>query len=467
MAASSAPLVWDFYRDVGADVDVKVGGVVHFYDEQAQSLFLNGGLKTRTSTVSDGQWKTAVMSEPSTFINTNPYTSLGLDHPCNGILYGVAAEAGKLVFLRYVYSMDISDLMDSWNWTSQNDNAIAQFSCSIQNLGPDIFSYDATLFQPGARITVAVRMGPSATYPIGVAWIDECNYDISADTVDLSGRNTVGRYLKDQTFDDLLEFTGLSSEIMANVLAYAGVTKCIIQPGEGTKPFIFEPSDTILDGIQTMLSFYTDSEHEWNLVELPDGTIVVGYANWRANYLPNSYYTFNEGSEVFKRKTTKLSDSSYTSLRVTGKDANKEDLIPVMVPITNFKYWALGTHRTQHITAPEGLTQEGMQAWAEALAEKYQYIGIGEDFAGPFRPQLLVGDIAEVIDDEIGVSLGLITEVRQIFTRQEGFKTEFSVDSGGVMTDGDNYTVYSRAAEVSGFNRRQRIIDLVRFVAKH
>lgn len=52
-------LVWDFYREVGANTDVKVGGIVHFYDETAPSLFINGGLKTRLCTPTAGHWRDA------------------------------------------------------------------------------------------------------------------------------------------------------------------------------------------------------------------------------------------------------------------------------------------------------------------------------------------------------------------------------------------------------------------------
>ena len=114
------------------------------------------------------------------------------------------------------------------------------------------------------------------------------------------------------------------------------------------------------------------------------------------------------------------SDSSYVRIRATGKykDENDDDvaLTPVTVDVNNFPYWSLGSHRTKHLTAPDGLTQAGLQEWAEAQAEKYQYIGIGEDFTGPFRPQLIVGDVAEVIEDNVGTALGLITEVRQVFS---------------------------------------------------
>ena len=466
MAATEAPLVWDFYREVGSDIDAQLGGVVHYYDEASQTLFLNGGLKTRTADVEDGHWADSELSSPSIFINEDPYTVLGLDHPSNGVLYGAATDGSTLTFLRYIYAMDISMLMESWSWMSQTDNAIAQFSGSVQNLGPDIFSFDATLFQPGARITVSIMMGNSHPYPIGVVWLDECDYDISSDTVDISGRNTVGYFLKDQTFDDTYSFTGISSDIMTAILTYAGIKKINVQTGTGEMPFTFDPSDALLDGIKEMLSAYTTTSSEWKILELPDGTVCVGYEYWLANLLPNSYYSFDEGKDVFKRKTSKLSDSSYVAIRATGKDSDDNDLTPVTVAVTNFQYWALGSHRTKHLTAPNGFTQAELQTWAEAQAEKYQYIGIGEDFTGPFRPQLIVGDVAEVVEGEEGTSLGLITEVRQVFSRKDGFKTEFSVDSGGVATDGENYVVYSRAAEVSGFNRRQRVIDLVRFIAK-
>lgn len=470
MATTSAPLVWSFYRQVGADSSAHVVGNVHYYDEWSQTIFLNGGVKTRTAEVPDGHWKDSTLSDPSSFINHASYHAMGIDHPVNGVLYGAAVDGEHLVFQRYIYGMELSSLMESWSWMSQNDNAISQFSGSVQNVGPDVFSFDATLFQPGAKVTLGITMGDSEVYPIGVGWLDECDYDISADTVEISGRNTVGYFLKDQTFDDNLTFENGASTTVESIFTYAGVKKFSVQPSAHVAKFTFKPEDTLLDGLATICAYYTGDVHEWKLLEAPDGTLCLGYQNWLSTYLPNTRYSFNEGSDVFKRKTTKLSDSSYVKIRATGKykNSNNEEveLTPVTVPVNNFQYWALGAHRTKHLTAPDGFTQAELQTWAESQAAKYQYIGIGEDFTGPFRPQLIVGDIAEVVEGTEGTSLGVITEVRQVFSRKDGFKTEFSVDSGGVSTDGTNYVVYSRAAEVSGFNRRQRVIDLVRYIAK-
>lgn len=460
MATTPQPLIWDHLREV--ETAKGLGGVVHYRDTEAQSLYLNDGLATETTVLNSGRWDEAIYSDEIR-VCEEPWNILRLDHPANGTLYGVASGPDGVEFLRYTYAMDISHLLDSWGWMSQIDNAINQFDCEMYNIGADVFSYDTTMFQPGARITVAIRMGSSNPYQIGVAWLDEVNYDISSETVSMSGRNTIGYYLKDQTFDDRQEFSGTVTDVVNEILDYAGVTRFNVQSIDASKSFKFEPNNNFMDGLQDIMKFYATIDTGMELAELPDGTICLGYYDWIATMLPKNYYVFNVGKEVFTRETIKNVDGSYTALRVTGKDPYGDDLTPVTVPVINFQYWALGKHRTNHISAPDGLTQEQLQTWAETQAKAYQYVGIGESFSGPFRPQLLVGDVASVINGTIGTNLGIITEVKHSFSRDKGFITDFSVDSGGVVTDGGNYMIYSRAAELNGFNRRQRIMDLVRY----
>ena len=56
------------------------------------------------------------------------HSLLALDHPSNGVLYGAAVRDGRLWFYRYVYAMDIGDLVRSGSWKASNDSAIAQMS---------------------------------------------------------------------------------------------------------------------------------------------------------------------------------------------------------------------------------------------------------------------------------------------------------------------------------------------------
>lgn len=77
MAATSAPLVWDFYRKVeGAQ---GLGGVVHYHDETAQSIYLNGGLSTRLESVPEGHWRESSLSFEYK-ISSDAWTDIGLDH---------------------------------------------------------------------------------------------------------------------------------------------------------------------------------------------------------------------------------------------------------------------------------------------------------------------------------------------------------------------------------------------------
>lgn len=476
MATTPHPLVWDFYRTV--DGASNLGGVIHYYDEMSQSIYLSSGLKTDVAGVPEGHWETADWIEDIQITQDEGISMLRFDHPSNGILYGVASDGNELTFLRYIYGMDISQIVDSWSWLTQTDNAIAQFDSTVQNIDPEIFGAESSLFQPGARIRVHIFMGDSNAYPIGTVWLDESGYGRLENTVKVSGRNTIGYYLKDQTFDDKTIFEGTTSEVLTSILEYAGLTNFIIQPLETEKKFEFKPSDTLLKGIETILEFYTTVEDKMEIVELTDGTIVIGFDYWVSQYLPRNYYSFDEGREVFKRNTTRASDGAYSKLRVTGKDSDGKELEAVTVEVENFRYWSLGKHRTKHLSAPDGLTQDGLQTWAEAQASIFQYIGVAEDFVGPFRPQLVVGDIAEVVHGETGTSLGVVTQVKQVFDKQSGFVTEFSVDSGGVATEaatayrfgettlGDDTIIYSRSARVHGYNRKQNLVDLVRYTSE-
>lgn len=464
MATTTNPLVWDFYRSV--DGVENLGGVVHYFDEMSQSLYLSAGLKTDVALVPEGHWDSAEITSDIQINEETDVSELRFDHPSNGILYGVSYNGNELTFLRYIYGMDISHIVDSWSWLTQTDNAIAQFDSAVRNIDADVFGMEASLFQPGAKITVHIFMGDSNAYPIGTVWLDESGYSQLEDTVKVSGRNTIGYYLKDQTFDDTTVFEGAVTEVLTGILDYAGLTNYVVQPLETTKKFEFKPSDTLLSGIEEVLDFYTTIDDKMEIVELTDGTICIGFDYWVSTYLPRNYYSFDDGREVFKRNTTRSSDGSYAKLRVTGRDADGNELTPVTVDVENFRYWSLGSHRTKHLTAPDGLTQSGLQSWADAQAKIFQHIGIAEDFVGPFRPQLVVGDIAEVVRGDVGTSLGVITQVKQVFDRQNGFVTEFSVDSGGVATDADGYVIYSRSAKVNGYNRKQSIIDLVRYTAE-
>ena len=448
------PLVWNFYRTVGAADNT--GAAVHYYDESAQSIYLDNGIATQTTDVEDGHWNDAVWDDEIS-INDTAYTLLTADHPANGTLYMAATDGANLYYLRYIYAMDISDLCQNGTWKSQNDNAITQLSVNVKNTSATMFASEATLFNPGAKLALHLRLGDSEPYPVATAFLDEVDYEQTADTVPISGRNVTGFKLASQTFDLNNSFTGYSHKIAAAILDLAGVEDYVIQPGTGTQPFNFSYDTKVLEGLQEMFAYYG-----WRMLELPDGKIVIGYDYYLVDYLANSYYEFNGESEVFKRKTKKAADAAFSHVLVTSEDGYD----PVFLPVGHFPFWSLGNHKTAHVKAPAGLNETQLADYAATAAEELQYVGMSEAFTSPIRPQLLVGDVASVYytGESESTSLGVITDITHHFGAT-GFFTDFTVDSGGVVTDGDNYTVISRSAVLKGYNRKQRLADLIRVVA--
>lgn len=461
MASTTAPLVWDFYRAV-PDAE-GLGSVVEYYDETSQSLYLASGLKTQLAIIESGHWSESAPGDEIT-ISSDAFTASAWDHPMSGQLYGTAIIGGELVFLRYLYARELTQLLKDGTWRSKNDSQITQVGLTLKNPGEDVVLAEGTMFEPGARITVAFCMGNSRPYSVGVAFLDELDFDVQSATFSLSGRNTIGYRLQQQTFDDETEFTGNGHEVVEWIFQRAGIINYSIGPSTASNDWIFEPGMTFYDGLQKIFEIFVG----WDMVETPAGKVVVGYPYWRQQHLANSVYQFRAGTELIKRKTKKNADAAYSNVRVTGKDANGAELDPVYLPVETWTHWALGANKTKHVKAADGMTQQELEDYAAQLAADLARIGVGESFTGPARPWLLVGDVASIITagDE-STDLGLITSITHRFG-DSGYFTDFTVDSGGVATaETRDGTVYAtRTASVNGYNRRQDLADLISRIAK-
>lgn len=453
-------LQWDFYREItSAD---SLGACIHYYDEMAQSFFLNGGsIETRISKVHDGHWEEAQLRNIQNS-GSFDYSLLAIDHPHNGSLYGIAADDMGICIIRYVYAMDISDIYESGQWQEQIDNQVKMLSIDVKNIKPDMFVDKNTIFNPGAKLTLGFSSGDSDSFSIGVAFLDDVEYDAYASTIPLSARNIVGYYLSGQTYDERNLYTGGRSTVYSSILDYAGVREYYVQSNDTPTNLQFNPDTPILDGLNESLTAIG-----WRLIDLPTGEIVVGDESFIGHYNANGRYTFDGGKQVFKRRTSKSSDAAYTRVCV-----KKADGLSVYRPIPYWDYWSLGKRKTKYYDAPEGYSISDMEQMAESLVSELQYVGIGENFTSPIRPQLQVGDIAEIYfeGNTEATSLGIITQVTHQFG-QNGFFTDFSLDSGGTATDATGYVIadpiVSKASNaLSGYNRKQRITDFIGITAQ-
>jgi len=456
-------LVWDYFRKVGTGQ--ALGGCVHYFDTTAQSLYLHGGeIKTKTNEVENGHWKDSVLSSEIGAGNFG-YSVIGFDHPHNGTLYGVASDGTNVYFIRYVYLLDLSDMYETGDWQEQVDNQIKSLNLSVKNLSADIFALDNTLFNPGGKVTLQFMAGDSEPYDVGIAYIDDVDFDVYSPSIPVSARNSIGYYLADQSFDDRNSYSGGRSTVLRAILLDAGIdnAKTFIKPDDTVISLLFENQTKILEGINNTLNAIG-----WRMIELTDGRIIVGDEEYIAGYNFNGRYTYHGGKEVFKRRTSKNADAAYTRVCVT----DSENTITVYRNVPYWKYWYMGQRKTKYFTAPEGYTQVQIEAMADSLANELQYVGIGENFIGPIRPQIQVGDVAEIYyeGDTESTSLGIMTQITHHFGGS-GFDTDFSLDSGGSATDASSYlitdpVITKTSNALSGYNRKQRITDFIGITAE-
>lgn len=183
---------------------------------------------------------------------------------------------------------------------------------------------------------------------------------------------------------------------------------------------------SLLEGIQEILKALDN----WQVKELVDGTVVIGASGF-TGFTSNSIYTFYRDKDIFTRNIVRDDQESYRRVCVH----NQEFTIKVYKDVQTYTGWNLQANKTLYINVPEGTTLSDAENYATQIADRLQYVGKIESFTGPFRPQLILGDEAIIVDSGGMTSLGLITEITHRFGK-DGFYTDFTVDSGGKLGKG-------------------------------
>lgn len=457
------PFLWQSLQLLG-EAD-GLGGMAHYYTDEAQALYLHDGIATRMMDVEDGHWQDAVTGDEE-IITDDGYTQMSWTHPATGSIYGTAIlpddDSTLLYLLRYTYVKDIGAFIQSGNFRAQVDNPITQVNAEVKNYDSDAFIKDQTLFMPGAKITLGMTMGDSNVYKMCESYLDQIDFTYNKNTVSISGRNRTGVLLNDNTINESGKKTDTVSNLCAWVMDTIGVDRYQIEENNSTFTLEYTASDTglkILQTIADMASGYS-SGTDWGIEEMPDGTIIIGFNGFRGSYLPKSVFKFNN-EELFKRSSNKSVDGAYSKLYCAGKTSGGVDLEPVIVNITQWKYWALPANKTYFAPVLENTTQGELANYAMTLARQLKRTGLNESYNCTIRPQLLVGDYATAN----GKDIGIINQITHTFG-EKGFFTDFVADSGGdkqaLLTRSSNdEKVFTSTRRLGGTNRKRSIIDFI------
>lgn len=413
---------------------------VQFAKTEGQLCYVNNGLlygvphSRLYGDFSDPDWQEA--------LNISPPNDVSLSHLELNALSGFGIvgcyrtpQAQKLLIHEYMFEMD--RYLDAGSIKFSMDTPITAFMLNLDNPinenpeyeGNVAISEESGLLSPGSKVVFEFVIGDSEPYPIGTFYVDRSTFQLLGESISVDGRNIIGKALGDQSFDeDNLYPYQVLHQTLKDILYKANINsdEMLVQNTALSAGYLFDHNMSFLDGIMEILKALDN----WQLKEIVDGTVVIGSSTF-AGFTSNSSYVFQRDKDIFSRNIVRDDQEAYRRVCVHNQDFS----IIVYQDVQTYTGWNLQANKTLYINVPEGTSLADAQSYAAQIADSLQYVGKIESFTGPFRPQLLLGDEAVILNSEGSTSLGLITEITHRFGK-EGFYTDFTVDSGGKLGKG-------------------------------
>lgn len=423
---SSLEFEWFLFPDsVGLNLYQKSGGIVERHAAAAPE-----------NAVPDGDtWSEAWIADPA------DYTCFSVGHALRGAWYGAGIQNGDaygnngLYFLRYRYEERLDSLLLSGSCHTENGNPVSAAELSLANTGYERFLSEASLFVPGARLSLGIRAGDSDVCPIGTFYLETMEYDVLSARVSVTGKNTLGFRLAEQTFDSDFVFAGSASAAAEAVLSYFGVTDYLVDETTVNGAFCFPAGTSGLDALKTiedMMSELDDAivRSMWKTLEMPDGTVLCGYEPFTSGYLPTSEFRARAGQELFSLRVRRSAENVYTKVCADGTDTEGERLNTEFHNVLHPEDWDPGEHRVYH-TKTEGVSQTTLAQIAKNNAIMLRDTGDITEMTLNLQPQVLIGDYARITTrDHTSLDVGIITAICHRFG-EDGFFTDITADSGG------------------------------------
>ena len=423
---SSLEFEWFLFSDsAGLDLYRRSGGISERHAAEAPE----------NAVPEDDAWSEAWIADPAA------YTCFSVDHTLRGAWYGAGIQNGDaygnngLYFLRYRYEERLDPLLLSGSYHTENGNPVSTTELTLANTGYERFLSEASLFVPGARLSLGVRAGDSDVCPIGTFYLETMDYDVLSARVSVIGKNTIGFRLAEQTFDSDFAFAGSASAAAEAVLSYFGVTDYLVDETTVNGAFCFPAGSSGLDALKTIEDMMSELDDAivysmWKTLEMPDGTVLCGYEPFTSGYLPTSEFRARAGQELFSLRVRRSAENMYTKVRADGTDTEGERLSAEFHDVLYPEDWDPGEHRVYH-TKTEGVSQTTLAQIAKNNAIMLRDTGDITEMTLNLQPQVLIGDYARITtQDHTSLDVGIVTAICHRFG-EDGFFTDITADSGG------------------------------------
>jgi len=307
------------------------------------------------------------------------------------------------------------DFADTWKLSSITNG----YPALVWQLGNDEYVPN---YPPSSKIKLNFKSGDSDPYSMGIYYVDRTNFGVGNKTTSVTARNSIGKFLKNQSFDERNIYNTMSKqEMLMQIISNSGITNYFVGTETNLLGIEFPPNKDILSGINDILN----TIQNWQIREESDGKVVVA-ENTDLNFTQPGTYTFYRNKDVFSRKITKDDNDTYGRVCVHTSDFS----IKVYRSVSSNLGWLPSAQKTFYQQVPDGTTSIQAALLATEIADRLSNSGEVEEFVGAIRPHLLPGDSAQIIDEDGPNLLGIITTVIHDFG-ENGCYTQFTVDSGG------------------------------------
>src|SRR5690554_1015102 len=197
-------LTFEYTQPIGAGTNP---ACAHFATQTAQVFYLNGGeLYALTTYTPYGQWEDRDFSLPFKAARDQNIKHVSLRNFPRYGLYGTWWSDDRHRFAIYEFEIIMSEYLEDATITSRMDEPITGLSMKVINEGTLFLGEDGGIMSPGARININFRAGNSTPIEMGTFYIDKNKIDTSSIDLQFSARNTIGKVLKDSTFDERNSF---------------------------------------------------------------------------------------------------------------------------------------------------------------------------------------------------------------------------------------------------------------------
>ena len=325
-------------------------------------------------------------------------------------------------FVMYMLPMDISAMLVSGTLNYSAGTAVSSASFTFQNIHEELLKRTRSPVAPNVILELYFSMGSSQEISLGRWHIDRASTDIPGNQITVSARNTIGKLLKEQTFDENCTFSAPTfHENLEEILKFAGIEKFFVTESKYNWQLSFDPDTTILSGIEDAIKVIST----WQIRENSDGVIGIGRRT-DARFEQPSVFSFERERDCFKYSSEYSDEDTYSRLCITREEPEHS----FYEELPAHKLWPIPAHRTLYVKVPDGTSVELMHSYAADIKAAIAISGRQETFAARFTPQLMIGDSVRMKTQEQNKIIGVVTSIKHTLGRK-GFYTEFTIDSGG------------------------------------